>query len=72
MNVKNWENVIDEMGEFCIIIRTMALDNMLRDGLVADVYVENYGKLADFALRYDICMITLQEDFVRLMVHMKR
>lgn len=72
MNVRNWESVIDEMGEFCIVVRTITIDNMLRDGLIADIHVENYGKLVDFTTRYDVCMITLQDNFVRLLVHIKR
>ena len=72
MIVKNWENVIDEMGEFCIVVRTITIDNMLRDGLIADIHVEDYSRLVDFTTRYEVCMITLQDNFVRLLVHIKR
>lgn len=61
-------NIVDELGEMGIIVRVVALDSLLRWGFVADVYVEDYGKLADFCARYQICMVTLKGDFVRLMV----
>lgn len=72
MTVKNWENVIDEIGCFSIIVRSMVLDRMLKGGIVVDIYVEDYSHLADFTYEYDVCMITLRGDFVRLVVHEKR
>lgn len=71
MNVKNWENVIDEIGEFCIVVRSVSLDNMLRDGLVVDICIEDYEGLAEFTRRYEVCMIALRDNFVRLVVHIK-
>jgi len=61
-------NIVDELGEMGIIVRVVELDPLLRWGFVADVYVEDYGNLADFCTRYRVCMVTLKGDFVRLMV----
>lgn len=72
MKIRNCENVIDEMGEFCIIVRAMPIQSPLRDGLIVDIMVENYALFAEFSRRYDICMTDLQGDFVRLMIHRKR
>ena len=72
MSVMNWENVVDEMGEFCIVVRSMTMGNMLRNGLLADIYIESYEKLVDFTTKYEVCMVTLQGNFVRLLIHIKR
>lgn len=72
MKTRNWENVIDEMGRFCIIVRATPIPSPLRDGLIIDIVVDDYFLLAEFARRYDICIADLQRDFVRLMVHRKR
>ena len=61
-------NIVDELGEMGIIVRVVELDSLLRWGFVADVYVEDYENLADFCTRYQVCMVTLKGDFVRLMV----
>ena len=72
MKIRNWENVIDEMGGFCIIVRATPIPNPLRDGLIIDIVVDDYFLLAEFSKRYDICIADLERDFVRLMVHRKR
>lgn len=60
--------VVDELGCVGVIVRTVELDTLLRWGLVVDLYVEDYGMLADFCGRYQVTMVTLRGDFVRLMV----
>lgn len=60
--------VVDELGCVGIIVRVVELDTLLRWGLVVDLYVESYGELADFCSRYQVAMMTLKGDFVRLMV----
>ena len=60
--------VVDEIGYVGVVVRAVELDSLLRWGVVVDLYVENYGALADFCGRYQVTMMTLRGDFVRLMV----
>lgn len=62
------EQVIEELGAVGIIVRVTALDKLLRDGLVADVCVEDYNELAIFCRSYQVAMLPLVKDFVRLMI----
>ena len=62
------EQVLDALGSAGIIVRVVSLEKALRDGLVVDICVDDYNELAIFCRSYQVVMLPLVREFVRLMI----